>query len=332
MPGILPLSGLQLGVEATKGTAVATTRELYPGGPGYFDPGFQISRHEGAQRGTFSNVTYGTVIGYAPTIGFTTEPSRGIAFDEWPILMSQLTTGLTGTGAGADKTWTTTAGSTTHTFDSYTFNAFSGTQAFEVDYGFMTGFTLSGDSEGLTQSSWDIVARQTSKVTVDTVAANNAVTIPAGNWTVKYAATQAALTAASTLDNTLRSWELRVDLPQQPRKYGGSGLEFGAGVASRNLSGTLSMTWDSTSDAVTQYDRWVSQSVSFFRLRATGPALGSGTYLASFDVAVLLDPVMPDATESNGVLEYTLTGHIAYDATWDASLGMDAVCSIAALP
>src|SRR3990167_7157009 len=90
MAGVIPLSGLQLGVETTKGTAVATTRELYPSSTGYLDPGFLISRHEGAQRGTFSNVTHATLIGYAPTIGFASEPSHGLTFDEIPIILSQL--------------------------------------------------------------------------------------------------------------------------------------------------------------------------------------------------------------------------------------------------
>lgn len=332
MPGVLPLSGLQLGVEAVAGTAVSTTRELYPDPTGYFDPGILVSRHEGAQRGTFSNITHGTVIGYAPTIGYRSEPTHGLTYDELPIIMSQLEAGLSGTGAGADKAWDTKAGGATHTFDTYTLNAFDATQAYEIDYGFMTGFEISWGFDDLTQTSWDWVGRQTAKVTVDAVSANNAVKMPSGLWTVKYATSQAGLTAASVLATTMRSCAIRVDLPQRPRRYAGGSLEFGRGVASMNLTGTVQMTWDSESDAVTQYDRFVSQSVSFLRFANTGPSLGATNYLAQIDVAVLWDPVTPLASESDGVMEYGLTGHLVYDATWQASIGIDATCSIDALP
>ena len=331
---VLPLSGLQLGVETTKGTAVATTRELYPSSTGYFDPGFIWDRHEGAQRGTFGNITHATLKGYLPTIGYTSEPSHGLTYDELPIIMSQLKAGLTGTGASADKAWTVAkAGATTATYDTYTFNAFDGSQAFEFAYGFMTRFTISGGFDDLTQTSWDIVGRQASKVTVDAVAANNAVKIPSGLWTLKYAAAQASLTGASAYTNTMRNWELAVDLPQNPRFYGDGNLYFGQGVASRNLGGTLTMTWDSNSDAVAMYDLFAAGTPAFFRLQATGPALGGTTYIAGpIDVCVILDPVTPLASESDGVMEYTLVGHLAYDATWAAVIDMSATCSIAALP
>jgi hypothetical protein len=331
-PGVRPLSGLQLGVETTAGTPVNPTRELYPGGLGFFNPGVLVQRNDGAQRGTFTNVTMGTVVGYAPTIGFSSDTSTGLAFDEIPIIISQLNAGETGTGAGADKTWSTVAGGTTATFDTYTLQAFDATQCYEIDYGFATNFSISWGFDDLTQWSMDWVGRQSAKVTVDAVAANNAVKIPSGNWGIKYATSAAGLTGASFLDTTMRAGTISVELPQIPRRYAGRTLEFGRGVASRNLSGTVELTWDSESDAVTQYDRFVSQSVSFFRFSNAGPTLGSSTYSVQIDVAVLWDPVMPLSGDSDGVNEYTLTGHLTYDSTWGSSIGIDAVCSIASLP
>src|SRR5512137_1649765 len=167
---VIPLSGLQLGVETVKGNAVTTTRELYPSSTGYLDPGFLISRHEGAQRGTFANITHSTIIGYAPTVGYSSESSHGLTYDELPILMSQLKAGLTPTGATADKAWTVAkAGATTATFDTYTLNAFDATQAYEIAYAFATRFSISAGYDDLTQCSIDWVGRQLSKVTVDAV-------------------------------------------------------------------------------------------------------------------------------------------------------------------
>jgi len=332
MPGVMPLSGLQIGVESTAGTAVATTRELYPDGTGYIDPGYQKSFHEGAQRGTFSNITYASKTGEAPALSFRSEPSRGLAFDELVIPGSQLIGAQTGAGTGADKTWTFTPAQTSHTFDTYTLNAFDGTQAYELDYCFATGFNLSWGFDDLTQWSMDLVGQGISKVTADSVAGNDAVTIASALWTTKYATAQSGLTGASALGNTVRSVSLDVDTGLRPRFYADGAYGFGQGVASMNLGGTLQMTWDSSSDAVTQYDRYVSDSVSFFRFAATGPSLGGSAYSAQIDVAVLWEDVEPIGSESDGVSEYLMTGRLVYDSAWSNSIEMTVVNSIAALP
>jgi hypothetical protein len=246
--------------------------------------------------------------------------------------MSQLESGLSGTGTAADKTWSTTAGSSSASFDTYTFNCSDGTQAYEFAYGVATGFSLSGGYDDMTQYSMDWAGKQLSKVTLDAVGGNTAIKIPASLWTIKVASAQSGLSGASELGNTLRSWNLDVQLPAQPRWYADGAQTFGQVLASNNLSGTLTMTWDSTSDAVTEYDNYVAQTKRFIRLAATGPSLGGGTYSAQIDLCVLWDPVTPMATESDMVTEYALTGHLTYDSTWDASIGMDVVCSIDALP
>ena len=333
--GVLPLTFLQLGKETTAGTAVVTTRELYPSPVGYFDPGVMVSHHEGSQRGTFSNVTHGTVIGYRPTIGFASEPSTGLSFDDLVYPMSQLASGLTGTGTLANKTWAASSAQTSHTFDTFTANLGSNQQALEVEYCFATGFSISmGDQEGLTQWGMDLVGRQTTKVTVDTVAANNAVKVTNAAWTIKYATAQSGLTGASALANTLRSFSLDVVLPQRPQFYGDGNLYFGQGLASENLGGTLTMVWDTTDDAEVQYDRMLTQSTSFFRLKNAGPTLGGGTYEVGIDVAVIWGPsgVKLNDGEIDGVSTTTLVGDIVYDSTWAEALLMDTVNSLSAVP
>lgn len=330
MPGVLPLSGLQLGVETTAGTAVPTTREFYPDPTGYIDPGHLTGRHDGAQRGTFTNITHGTVIGQAPTIGYRAESSHGLTYDDFPVIISQLRSGRSGT-AGV---WAPVkAGGRLHSFDTYTLNAFDGTQGYEFASGFMTGFEISWGFDDLTQTSWDWVAQETLKAAPDAVAANNAVKIPSGLWGLKVAGSQAALAAADFLDTTVRSVTIRVDLPQRPRRYAGRSLSFGRGVAAMNFMGTIEMVWDSEAAAVAEYDNFVSQSVRFMRFSNEGPILtGTTLYAAEIDVAVLWDPVTPMASESDQVMEYGLTGHLVYDPTFNASLSIGATCSISALP
>jgi len=329
MPGVLPLSGLQIGVETVKGTGVATTRELYPDGTGYIDPGYGFSFHEGMQRGSYSNLTHVTKLREAPAVAYRTTE---VSYDELVIPFSFLLGAQVGTGATADKTWTFTPAQISHTFDSYTLNAFDASQCYEIDYGVATGFSLGWGFDDMTSLSMDLIGQAIAKVTVDAVAANNAVKIPSGLWTVKYASAQSGLTGASVLSNTMRSGSLDVDTGLRPRWYGDTSYGFGQVVASGNLGGTLQMTWDSTADAVAQYDLFVAGTPAFFRLKNTGPVLGSAFYDVQIDLCVLWEDVTPIASASDGVIEYTMTGRLAYDATWANSIVPTLVCSLAALP
>ena len=327
---VIPLSGLQIGLEITPGTGVATTRELYPSSAGYLDPGIVWTRHEGVQRGTFSNITHATNTSNLPTIGYSTEPSHGLTFDDLPIILSQFKSGLTGTGPVAFAWDTGKVGAATHTFDTYTFNAFDATQCYEIDYAFMTDFSISAGFDDLTQSSQSWVGQGIAKATVDTVVANNAVKIPSGLWAVKYAAAASGLAGATAYPITVRSWELAFQLPQHPRFYADGTKNFGQAVASRNLSGALTMTWDSNAAALAMYDLAVAGTPAWFRFTAVGPALGGTTYIAGpIDVCVIFDPVTPMASESDGVMEYTMVGHLAYDATFTGSAQLAATCSLA---
>jgi hypothetical protein len=331
--GILPLHEFQLGKETTAGTAVATTRQMYPDPTGYLDPGIVVTHHEGVQRGTFANVMQGDILAYQPTIGYRTEGTHGMCYDDMPIVMSQFSSGLTGTGAAADKTWTVSSGSTTHTYETFTINAGDGNQAYEMEYSVATGIEISWGFDDMTQLSIDWVGRQLTKCTIDAVAANTAPGIPSSLWTTKYATTAAGLSGASALSNTVRSCSIRWELPQRQRSYADGSLYFGQVVAASNLTGTISMTWDSAPDAVTQFDRLLSQSVSFFRFSNTGPTLGGTNYSVGIDLAVLWESVQPMASETDGVLEYALQGRIGiYDSTWTKSQVLNAVCSLAAIP
>lgn len=326
-----PLTGFQLGKETTAGTAVPTTRELYPSGLGYFDPGVQTVKH-GGQRGRFTNITSGTLVSERPIIGFVVDPEVGASYDDLIYLGAGLDKGETGSGATADKTWAFSSTQTAHTFETFTANVFDDDQAWEVEYCFpTTGSLWIDDPEGLTQWSMDLAGRQTQKVTVDAVTGNDAVKIPAGLWTVKYATAQSGLTGASAL-SVLRTFRLDIDYPMRPVFNADGNLYMNRGEASTNLGGTLSMVWDGGADAETQYDRWRTQSVSFFRLRATGPTLGATAYQASFDCAVLWDEVKPMAGETEGVVTYEMTGTLTDDATWDDSLQFDLINSLAAIP
>ena len=121
-----------------------------------------------------------------------------VTFDDLIYVGSQLDSGQTGSGTTADKTWAFSSDQTSHTFETFTANVYDGQQAHEIEYCFATGASITmGDATGLTQFSMDMVGRQVTKVTLDSVAANNAVKIDNAGWTIKYATAQSGLDGAS---------------------------------------------------------------------------------------------------------------------------------------
>jgi len=328
MAGVQPLTGLQFGFEAVPGTPVATVREMYPDGTGFIDPGYGISFHEGAQRGTYSNITHATKMSEAPAISYSSDSTHGVTYDELIIPFSSLIGAQTPVDADPIFTWTFTPAQTSHTFDTFTCHAFDATASFEIDYCFPTGFSLSGGYDDLTQLSMDIVGQGISQSAASAVSANDSVKIPSSIWALRYSDAQATLGAAAVLSNTLRSWTLDVDTGLRPRMYADGTYGFGQGVASGNLGGTVSMVMDSNANALAQYDLFVAQTPAFLQLKATT----SANLDCEIDMCVIWESVEPIGSESDGVNEYVFSGRLAYDATWSNSITAVVINTIAAMP
>lgn len=335
-PGVQPFTALTIGKESSAGTSVATTRELYPDGTGFFTPELMLSFHEGANRGLRTNITHATKLGVGAQIPYRTNPDVGVAYDELIYYFNGLVaSGGTATGTAANKTWTYTAAQTAvYTPDTFTLEVGDDVQAWEVEYGFATGFSLSSDggSSSLTQGSIDWVGRQSTKVTATSVSGNNSVKIPAKTWTLKHASAQSGLAGASAVDN-LAAWTLTVDTGLRPRRTQNGQYYFTDVVSSGFLSGTLEFDIHGDSAAVTEYwDKWQAQTLSFARLANTGPSLGTATYSAQIDLGLLYESVEPIAAEDEGVNIWRVRARLAYDSTWTNSLVATVVNSLATVP
>lgn len=333
-PGVQPFTFLTLGKETTSGTPVATTRELYPDGTGFFTPEIMQSFHEGANRGLRTNITHATKTGVGAQIPFRTAPDVGASYDDLILAFTNLVaSGGTATGGSADKTWTfTSVQGAVYTPNTFTIEVGDDAQAWEVEYCFATGFSLSSDGTELTQMSIDWVGRQSTKTTATSVSGNNAVKIPAKTWTLQHASAQSGLAAAGTADN-LAGWTLTVDTGLRPRRTQKGQYYFTDLVASGNLSGTLEFDIHGDSSAVSEYwDKAAAQTLTFARLKNTGPSLGSSNYSAQIDVGLLYEVPEPIAAEDEGVNIWRVRGRIAYDSTWTNSLVATVVNSLATLP
>lgn len=333
-PGLQHYTKAVIGKEATAGTAVAGSRLLYPDGTGYFSIDPMLTFGEDANRGTKTHVTYATSQGIAAAITYRTPAQRGVGFDELVIPFSQIKGAVTGSGATAAKVWTftPTQGSASNQ-EAFTWEVGDDVQSWRMEYGQVSRWRLSAGVDQPTMLEMDVFARQASVTsTISNPTPTNPVGIPGKNWKVRFATTQAAINATADETNFLLDFDLDVTTGLVPRRYQDGNTYFGQSVEGNPLDFTITLHGESTSQASTRYAKWINGQVEFMRLRANGAALGSTTYAAQVDLAVLWTNVQPIASADEGVNVWEFTGRAAYDSTWDAAIVAHLINSVTLLP
>ena len=333
MAGTQVFTRISAGKESTKGTPVATTRRFYGVAAGNFDLGDTWAYHEEENRGIRTRPSRApTQVAEDPRLKLAT--TDGIGYDDLVIPLSMgLRGGQTGTGAGADKTWTLTAQNTaTNAYESFSFDVGDDTQNWRLQYVQPTRWQISSALNGLTSFEADCLAQRAIKTTASTPAETSPVKIPGDLWTVKFATTLAGLTGASVQTNFLRTWSLEWMTGIKPRHYADGNLYFGQ-TQETDLAGKLTMEVESTALAVSEFvDKYRAGSLSFVRLKATGPTLGSTNYSLQLDVPVYYEEPKVIASVDDQVNLYTVSARVAYDPTGAQSLGVVLVNSLAAIP
>lgn len=330
MPGTQIFTYLNIGKETTRGTPVAPTRQMYAEGTGVLDVDPGLNFHEGENSGVRTRTRRVTQtkedVAIKPRI-----PS--VSYDDlvWPI--SQLKGGLTGVGAGADKTWTWQPSQTAANVpEAYSVDVGDDTQNYRLQYAMMRSWKLASALDDVTSFEADCFAQRAIKTAKASPAINSAPKIPGDLWTVKFAATQAGLTGASVSLNFLIDWELEVQTGLKWRHYMDGNL-YGAQHVETDIAGTLTMTVESTALAVSEfYDKWLAQTLDFVRLKAQGPVLGGTFYSCQIDLPVLFAKVEPIGSEDEGINLYKVVANLAYDPTSAFSIQGVLVNSLAALP
>lgn len=331
MPGTQIFTYFNVGKETTRGTPVAPTRKLYAEGTGVLDVEPSLNFHEGENRGVRTRITRATQ--QAEDVNLKASFASGVGYDDLVVPFSQLKGGVTGTGAGADKTWTFTPSMTAlNNPEAYSIDVGDDIQNWRIQYGMMKSFKLTSALGEVTGLDMEWFGQRAIKTAKATPADNSAVKIPGDLWTVKFATTAAGLTGASVQTNFLIDWELEVMTGLVWRHYMDGNL-FGGQHVETDIAGTLNMTVESTALAVSEfYDKWLAQTLDFIRLKAQGPVLGSTFYSAQIDVPVLYSKVEPIGAEDEGINLYKIAANLAYDTTSAASIAPVIVNSLAALP
>lgn len=331
MPGTQLFTYANFGSETVRGTPVAPTRQCYVDGTDVlgFDLGLRF--HEAENAGVRTRVR--RVTQTKEDVALKLAWSEGVSFDDLVIPATQLKGGLSGAGAGADKTWTVAPSMTAaNNPESYSIDVGDDVQNWRVQYGMMSRWKLSAALGDVTRLEADVFGQRAIKTAKASPALNSGIKIPGELWTIKYAATQAGLAGASISTNHLLSWELDVRTGLVWRHYM-DGNFYGAQHVETDIAATYSATIESTALAVSEvYDKAVAGTLDFLRLKATGPALGGSAYSCQIDVPILWKEPKPIASADSGINLWKISANMAYDPTSAASLQMILVNSLAAKP
>lgn len=331
MPGTQVFTYLNYGKETTRGTPVAPTRQLYNEGTGILRFDNAQARHEAENSGVRTKIR--RVTRQSEDVAIAIRTVAGVGYDDLVLPLTQLKGGLTGVGAGADKTWTAAPSMTAaNNPEAFSFDAGDDTQNWRIQYGMLSSWKLSAAKGELTQLEASAFGQRAVKTAKASPAMNSAVKIPGSLWTVKFAASIAALTGASVVGNFLVDWELEVQTGLRWRHYQDGNL-YGSQHVETDISAVLSMTVESTAQAVSQfYDKHVADTLDFIRLKATGPTLGATNYSMQIDLPVFYREPEPISAETEGVNLWKIAADLAYDPTSAASIQPTLVCSLAAIP
>ncbi len=329
MPGIQDFTYFNVGKETVRGTPVAPTRKVYAEGTGVLEPDPHLNFHEAENRGRRSNIARATQMGEDVALRMRT--ASGVGFDDLVVPFSQLKGGQTGAGGGADKTWGFAPSMTAaNSPEAYSVDVGDDVQNWRIQYGMMSRFKLAASLLDVTSLEATWFGQRAVKTAKATPADNAAVKIPGDLWTLKFATTFAGLAGASVQTNFLIGWELEVVTGLIWRHYMDGNL-YGAQHVETSITGTLKLTVESTALAVSEmYDKMLSQTADYVRLKATGPALGASNYSAQLDLPILWSKVPPITREDNGINLYEVEAVLLDDGT--NAISPTLVNSLAALP
>lgn len=276
MPGITPLSKIQMGRESTAGTAVAATSIWR--GLGFLQNPTEVKFVE-ERVGLLApaNRTYIPMLKAALTM----DPVEA-TFEQLPHIleagvMTATPTTDTGTGTGLIYTYNfpTTAQNTLKT---YTLEWADNIQEEEMEYSFVEAFALEGNAGEAWMMSADWIGRQVTPSTVtgalslvavdEILFAKTKLYIDAGGGTIGTTQKTGTLLKASL--NVKTGWQI---IPV------GDGNLYFASIKNTGPEITLDVTFEHDSTSVAEKAAWLAETTRLIRLQSEGPALSAaGAY------------------------------------------------------
>lgn len=331
MSGVKLLTKCQIGKETTAGTAVASTNILR------FESGFLDDQRE--------VVHVNENVGYLSKVNRTNTPKilAGITLngeatvEQIPYVLEAsiktATPSQDGSGSGYIYTYTgeTTAANTT---TKYTLEAGDNQQAYEMEYGFVKSWTLSGAGANSLQLSSDWVGRQVTKTDF-----TGSISLPAVdelNFSEGklYIDSVSGTMGTTQISNSWLDFSLKFDSGIRER-FTGTGEKYFSHLEHVGPEITLDLTLEHDTNAVSLFDAFQAETPYQIRMLFEGPALGTAgtTYTYKtlrIDLVAKIEK-WGTPTDSDGVNAIPVTFRCAYDGTSAKFFEIVAVNELASL-
>ncbi len=302
----------QIGVEATKGTAVATTKQL---------PSFSVITGIDGDSTMINQAGLKFPTQFAPGKDFSTAKWSGIpSHDELIYILSSLMVAVAGVQQGATTAWLwtfTISGSTEDTIKTYTVENGSSVRAHKFPYGLFTELSLKGDRSKITADATMIGQLTTDGITLT---AGNTVVLQqpllAKEIDVSIDTTSAGLGGTKftrvlkwecniknrfgplwTVDSTATSWAVHVELP---------------------INATIKVLVEADAAGMGLLADWRAGNKKFIRIKDTSPVL-AGTafpYATTIDMCGVMTGPPKEFSNSDGVYAIEFEFGAVFDATW----------------
>lgn len=328
---------IQLGREATAGTAVAATAIWRGSGSNLADTREVTMVEE--QIG----IAVPTTRNYIARLGGSLDMAETPATFEQLLHILEAAIKTVGTGAadgvGTGKVYTYGAPTTTvNTIKTYTIETGDNQQAEEMEYSFVEEFTLSGERGEAVMMSATWQGRQVTNTTF-----TGSLTVPTVEDILSakgslYIDAVSGLIGTTGVSETLLSWELKVTTGWKAKYTVDTGnLYFAFAYFDRDsFSAEFTATFEHNAAAVAQKALFRAGTPRLVRLNIPGSALTTGgtsyqNKTLRIDMAlVYTEWEALDADDGNSIVQ--VTGTVGYDPTWAKALEIIVVNQLASVP
>lgn len=335
MAGTRALAKVQMGREATAGTAVAATT-IWRGGIGFIEDPSEIMTF-GVEE--FVGIITGTNRTSKPKVEAVLSMDSGPAtYEQFPHILEAgiRTVTPTADGVGSGKIYTYTIPTTsTPTIKTYTIETGDNQQASEMEYSFVESFSLEGASGEAIMMSADWRGRQKTSTTF-----TGALSIPAVDEILfqngkLYINDVSSAFGTTLISSTLLSMSLSYTTGLMA-KWPMSGNAYFDFVQFTRPEITLDMTFEHDGTAVAEEGKWKNETPRAIRIEFTGPAVATpGTTYSNKTLRLDLPGVYTSVsaigeTDGNDTLDFSF--RVAYDATLATAGSIVVVNELSALP
>lgn len=326
--GLMPITGggevtlrkTQAAIESTRGTDLAATRKVYSLGHMFKDPNFQVPEED---RGTFIK-QYRSSLG---TIACTFPQSGGVTYEDLPWwCQGWLKGGVTGVLSNTTVyTYTFVPSPSTDDIKSYTFEWGDDTQAFQMNYGMVDTFDITGSLDSFWHFDAGVIGADMTTTTF-TGALSDRTCEDVNTYLTKMAIGNAAAVPSSYMTGRFIGFKLS-GKNNLARKYFADGTSAAIGGMGRGKREfMLESTFEGNAATITERGLFESATSRVARITASGTNIAG----ASPTTAKSVDIVIPGKwsayvvgeRETNTIFTGTLMAEYDATLTYDISLAV----------